>query len=118
MESVSYQHSCNNASDLRPSFASAQSAFGTAATVTVPGAEDISATVIWVPPVSTEYPASEYRRVEPVLVIAVGVDEVALIPRGTVFRLTPLEGGSVADFKADEVARVDSDHYRVVVVAV
>ena len=106
-------------SDLRPSFTSARSAFGTAATVTVPGGvEDVSATVIWVPPVSAEYPASEYRRVEPVLVIAVGVDEVALVPRGTIFRIAPVDGGSVADFKADEVARVDSDHYRVVVVAV
>ena len=106
-------------SDLRPSFASARSAFGTAATVTVPGGvEDISAICIWVPPVSTEYPASEYRRVEPVRVIAVGADEVALIPHGTIFRIIPVEGGSVAAFKADEVARVDSDHYRVVVVAV
>ena len=102
--------------DLRPAFASAQAAFGLTASVTLPSASAVSATVVWIPPVSVEYPQGEYRRAEALRVLAVGVDEVPVVPRGTVINVAPYEGGDAADWLVDQSARVDSDHHRVVVV--
>ena len=103
-------------SDLRPSFDSVRGAFGLTATVTRPSESAVTATIVWVPPVSTEYPQGEYRRAEPLRVLAIGSDDVANVPRGTIINVALEAGGVASDWKADEVNRVDSDHSRVVVV--
>ena len=74
---------------------------------------------IWLPPVSVEYPTgTEFRRAEARRVLALPLEGLTEVPRGTVVSVAPSEGSVVRDWKIDEAERVDADHYRVIVVPV
>ena len=51
--------------DLRPSFSAVLAAFGVDATVTVPSGSPVATRVVWMPPLSLDYPPTgELRRLE------------------------------------------------------
>lgn len=103
--------------DLRPPLSAALAAFGVDATVTVPNGTPVETTAIWLPPVTEEMPVgADFRRAEPVRVLALPLADVPEIPRGTVVTAAEVEGGIEADWKVDAVSRLGVDHYRLVVV--
>jgi hypothetical protein len=104
-------------SDLRPSIAAALRAFGLPAVVTPPGGDPVETVAVWLPPRTPEYPTgAEYRRAEPLRVLALPLAGLPQVPRGTVVTVAEYQGGTASDWKTDETDRLDFDHYRAVVV--
>lgn len=102
--------------DLRPPLVAALDAFAVAATVTTPGGPAVQTRVIWLPPVTVENPSGAgLRRAEAKRVLAVPSADVPVVPRGTVVHAPAVEGGPATDWRVDEAERVDSDHYRALV---
>ena len=103
--------------DLRPPLALALDAFALDAVVTPPSGPAVQTRAIWLPPVTVEYPSgSEFRRAESRRVLALPLEGLPQVPRGTVVTVPESEGAPTADWKIDEAERVDFDHYRAVVV--
>lgn len=106
--------------DLRPDFASAQTAFGVPATVTRPAPDDtpIETTVIWVPPLPTDLPVGfDAQRQEPQLILAIPLVDVPAVPRGTLVECPEVLGGPTKTWLVDGFDRYEFDATRVVVVA-
>lgn len=107
------------AADLRVPFSTAQGAFGIAATVRRSGEDPIETTAVWVPPIPQEMPlGGELHRQEPLRVIALPLDEVPTLPRGTLVDAAEAEGQTVQTWKVDGPERFEFDCVRVVVVPV
>jgi hypothetical protein len=103
--------------DARPSIASATGAFGLPAAVTPPGGAPFNTTVFWLPPVTMDDPTGrELQRAEPKRILVIPVTSSVLIPHGTLVVAAEFDGGPPASWKVDEVARLDSDCWRVAVV--
>lgn len=102
--------------DLRPSIGQALDAFGLDAVVTPPGGSPVSTRVIWLPPITVEHPVGgEFRRAEVRRVLAMPLEGLGEVPRGTVVTAPEFEGADAADWKIDDAQRIDFDHYRAVV---
>ena len=114
------------AADLRVDLQPLLRAFGVPATVTRPAPNDtpIATRAIWVTPGFTRPFADAYpdavavRRLEPERVLAVPLDEVPELPRGTVIAAPERRGGPVRTWSVDSVEYADSDHRRVFVTRV
>lgn len=105
--------------DLRPTFESPLGSFGLDAVVTPPGGPAVETRAVWLPTTTEDYPtAADQRRAEPRERLALPLDDVPQIPRGTVVTVPKCRGAVATNWKVDEVDRVDDDHYRVVVVLI
>jgi hypothetical protein len=101
-------------SDLRPPIGIALDAFGVDATVTPPGADAVETRAIWLPSTTVET-GEELRRAEPRRVLALPLEGLPEVPRGTVVTVPEFEGADPSDWKVDAAERIDFDHYRAVV---
>ena len=102
--------------DLRPEFEAASAPFGVDAVVTPPGGSPVQTRIIWLPPITVEHPiGTELRRAEPKRVLALPLDGLGEVPRGTIVTAPEYEGAEASDWKIDEAERVDFDHYRATV---
>lgn len=107
------------ASDLRVPMSVCLDAFGVPITVTRPAPENtpVSATGIWLPDFMEDIPAgTSFQRREPRRVLAVSLQEVGSLPRGTVIEAPLLADGPLVRWRVDAFDRIDSDHARVTVV--
>ncbi len=103
--------------DLRPTFKSALDAFGVDAVVTPSGGPAVETKAIWLPAVTEDYPtAADQRRAEPRRRLAIPLDGVSQMPRGTLVTVSKYAGAVATDWKVYECDKVDHDHYRLVVV--
>ena len=105
--------------DLRPDFSSAQTAFGVPATVTRPEPDDtpIETTVIWVPPIPTDFPPGfDAQRQEPQRILALPLVDVPTAPRGTLIEAPDVLNGEAQRWLVDGFDRYEFDAMRVVVV--
>lgn len=105
--------------DLRPAFSSAQDAFGVPATVTRPAPDDepIETTVIWVPPIQTDFPAGfDAQRQERRLMVAIPIADVPTVPRGTAIECPDVLGGETKRWLVDGFDRYEFDAVRVIVI--
>ena len=92
-------------------------AHGLAVTVTTPGGLPVAVTGIWLTPATDHYPlGQEFRRASPTRAMALRVDEVAQVPRGTVIVAPERSGGADQTWKVDSVERLEAAHVRVIVV--
>lgn len=102
--------------DARPTIEEALDAFGVDAVVTPPGGPAVETRAIWLPPDTAQVPSGgDLRRVEPKRVLALPLVGLPEVPRGAVVTLPEFDGAESSDWKVDAAARVDFDHYRVVV---
>jgi len=96
------------------------SAHGVPATVQRPYPDVGDAIVtrgIWVTQFTDALPdGHELQRREPIRVMALRRDEVTTVPRGTTILAPEVMGGPLKGWRVDAMARVDTDHYRVVVI--
>jgi hypothetical protein len=103
--------------DLRPNIESALDAFSVDAVVTPPGGAAVGTRAIWLPPQTVDHPVgSEMRRAEMRRVLALPLEGLPQVPRGTVVSAPEQEGAAAANWRIEEAERVDFDHYRAVVV--
>ncbi len=103
--------------DCRPPLSAALRAFGLAATVTVPDGAPVSTTVFWMPPSTEQVPSgTDFRRAEPQRVLVVPLSAVPAIPRETVIAVPLVKDGDILEWSVDGFERLESDHYRLVVV--
>jgi hypothetical protein len=103
--------------DIRVPFGPAQAAFGLPATVTVPGEASVDATVVWSAPVAIETPGGmEFQRTEMRRVLSLPIDDLPLVPNGTVIVAAERLGDVAATWRVDGTAYKDADHTRVFVV--
>ncbi len=103
-------------SDLRPPIASALTAFGVDAVVTLPGEDAVETRAIWLAPRAVEVPVgSNHQRVEARRVLSIPISTVPAVPRGTIISAPEAEGQVAQDWKVDAHEHVDYDHHRVVV---
>src|SRR5690349_19175419 len=103
-------------SDLRPPFVAALDAFGAAATVTIPDGDPVETRIMWLPPITEDYPTgSDQRRAVPRRRMAIPLADVPRIPRGTIVLAPEVPGADDIRWAVDETDRVDGDHHRVVV---
>ena len=105
--------------DLRPPIASALTAFGVDAVVTVPDEIPVSTTALWLAPDTVEVPvgADQVRR-EQRRIVALRLSDIPQVPRETIISAPEFAGGVVRDWKVDSTERLDYDHVRVIVVPV
>lgn len=101
--------------DIRPSFEAFLDAFGVGAVVSPPDCPAVETRAFWIPP-STAEVGAELRRAEPRRVLALPLDGLPEVPRGTLVTMPEYDGAEPADWKIDSAERVDFDHYRAVVV--
>lgn len=106
--------------DLRPEIDAALEAFGLEATVTVPDAEAVKATVFWLPSTAPDVPDGQapFRRAEQRRELVLPVDDVPQVPRGTIITVAEYEGGTPRSWRVDAMEKPDYDHHRVIVVPV
>lgn len=94
------------------------SAFGVAATVTVPGGPPVATTVVWMAPVQEDLPVGhDLQRREPRRVLVVRRVDVPALPRGSVI-VAAERGATVArPWKVDGIDAADGDQFRAIVTA-
>jgi hypothetical protein len=103
--------------DRRPQIDAALAAFGLPAVVTVPAGLPVETEAFWLAPSTEQVPAgTDFRRAEMQRVLVLPLTDVPQVPRGTIVNIAPFQGGAPADWEVDSFERLDSDHYRVVVV--
>lgn len=90
---------------------------GVAATITVPGAPPVPATVIWLTPVSELRPEGQFPRTEARRSLAVRRDEIPAIPRQTRIEVAEHLLETPTCWLVDSAEAIFGDHYRVTVVA-
>jgi len=103
--------------DARPPVASFFDAFGVPATVTPPDQAAVETTVVWISPFQdVEPPGGQFGKREPRRILALRLDEVEAVPRGTKV-VAPMVAGRTAEvWIVDGPVQVEDDHYRVFVV--
>lgn len=104
--------------DVRPLLSAAQDAFGVSALVLLPGETSaVDATVFWTGPQTAENPTDGgLTRAEPRRVLVLSRVEVPDVPRGTVITCAEYDGAADEDWRVEEAAKTDADHFRAVVV--
>lgn len=107
--------------DVRPPISVAQSAFGISAQVLLPGeVVPVEATVFWTGSLTEQHPldGGGITRAEARRVLVLSRAEVPDVPRGTVVTCAEVDGAADEDWRVEEAAKTDGDHYRAVVVRV
>lgn len=102
--------------DLRPDLGPALRAFGVPATVTVPGAEPVATTAIWLPPVPYEVPGVLRPTNEPLDALALVRADVPRVPRGTRVACAKTAGGTVETWTVEAILGRTADEIRVLVI--
>ena len=103
--------------DIRPTLASALSAFGVDATITPPSGSPVAARVFWLPPAMVESPTgSGVKVVETQRVLVLG-REFGAAPRGSVVAIPEFDGEDASTWRVDSIDSSHHDHVRAVVVA-
>ena len=103
--------------NLHPPLASALTAFGVDATVKVPSSSAVSASVVWITPLTEGHPTGEeLTRAEKRWVMAIAKGEVPSVPRETLVTAPGPFGGAAKVWRVDGTERIEDDHVRVVVV--
>lgn len=102
--------------DLRPGLAAALRAFGAAASVTLPGAEPVTTTVIWLPPMAVETPGVLGQTAHPQAICALLKSDVPSAPRGTLIEAPVAEGGDNTSWIVEAVLGELHDEIRVLVI--
>jgi len=90
-------------------------AFSLPAVVTPPGGAAVETRALWLPPTTAESPATDHDRAEAMRVVALPLDGLPNVPRGTVIVVAAYAGGTALSWKVDAADRVDWDHYRALV---
>ena len=91
-------------------------ALGVPATVTRPREVGISTRAIWVTPVSDLLPGgADFQASRPERIIALKLNEVPTVPRGTIIDAPERGGGAVQRWEVDGRERTEADHVRVIV---
>ena len=89
---------------------------GIPVTVTPPGEPAISTRAIWLGPVVEDLPAGrDINRREPRRAIALRMDEVTDVPRGTIIVPSEIIGGVSGNWQIDGIESTERDHFRVIV---
>lgn len=92
-------------------------AHGIAVTVTPPGEADIATRAIWLGPMVEDLPVGrDINRREPRRIIALRLDEVSDVPRGTIIEPSETIGGVSGNWQIDGIESTERDHFRVIVV--
>ena len=92
-------------------------AHGVAATVTVPGGNPVSSSVIWVVPETDNFPpGATLTRRDVRHIAAVPRADVAAVPRGTVINAPRKAGEASVDWTVETLELSESDNHRVVVI--
>jgi hypothetical protein len=103
--------------DVRVPFSVLLAAFGASAVVTLPDAEPVTATVVWMPPSPDLVPAGlELQAVQVRRVLAIPRATVPSVPRKTTVVVPEIDGGSPRAFMVDAIEREEPDHVCVVLV--
>ncbi len=90
---------------------------GIPVTVTPLGGSSITTQGIWSPSIFDEPPVGkDYNRREPRRVMALRIDEVPDIPRGSLIVASEFDGEDAKNWKVDGVEKTDRDHIRVILV--
>ncbi|MFB3816134.1 MAG: hypothetical protein ACE147_00605 [Candidatus Methylomirabilales bacterium] len=103
-------------SDLRPDVAIPFAAFGVPATVTVPGAEPVETSAIWLAPVAYEVPGVLRSTNEPLYTLALMRSAVPRVPRGTLVACPERAGGEVLTWTVEAILGKTADEIRVIVI--
>ena len=91
-------------------------AHGMPVTVTPPDGTAISTSAIWLGPLMEDPPAGrDINRREPRRIVALRLDEVTEIPRGTIIVPSETIGGVSGNWQIDGIESAERDHFRVIV---
>ena len=104
--------------DLRPTFASALTAFGVGASITVPGGDPVTTTVVWSAVETVAVRVGEHERAEARRMVSIPLADVPSVPRGTLISAPEVNGETARSWKVDAIERIDVDHIRALVVEV
>lgn len=101
--------------DARPSITSALDALGLDAVVTPPGGDPVETRAMWLGSSTEVPPGQDSRRVERHRVLALPLEGLPAIPRGTIVTIPEYDGAAATDWSIDSVLREDWDSRRVLV---
>lgn len=102
--------------DLRPDIGLALEVFGLPATVTLPGADPLPTTAIWLAPIAVDTPGVLVPTNRPHGVLALPRADVPSVPRGTGIAVAEVEGGPVLAWTVEAVIGMLVDEIRVLVI--
>lgn len=91
--------------------------FGIVVTVTPLGGSSITTQGKWCTPEFDERPVGkDYNRRDPRRVMALRIDEVPDIPRGSLIVASEFDGEDAKNWKVDGIEKTERDHIRVILV--